>query len=814
MTGSRHDGVVRTALQLQERGRQASNRGRYAEARSLLERALARTEEPGVRARCLVTLAHIAAERGRTTEGLELCRQALATPGICSLVRGLGLAQMALLHMRSGAAVAALDAFAAAQPLLQGEHQELARLHLNRGNIHLQRYDADAAVADFERAAALTDDPVERAKAEHNRGYAEYLRGNLVEALRLMEAADAVLDPLSPVLRAVNESDRAEVLSACGLPESAAAALGKAARAFSARRLRQSQAEAELAQARILLALDPGRAGQVARRAARRFRARGSEDWALRADAVAMGAQVRAGRPGRRLEEAARDLHEQLRRHRLRTDAQSVALYAASAALRRRDTRTAKAWAEAARVRAGDPMPSRLLDREVRAGLALAAGRAGPGYGHLRRGLDDLHEWLSAYGSLDLQSSLVGQGRALATQGLRLAVREGRPEAVFEWSERARVLISRVSPVRPPRDDSARTELAELRRRAERGQDVAELRDRIRRHAWYAPSLGPAARPADLRSVQARLGEDALVAWVLAGGDLHAVVLTSTSARLVHLGAGAEVLERLPSLAADLDMAAAELVEPLSSVIRASLADQLTRIGERLLGPLLPMLGDGRVVVVCAGGLAAVPWTLLPGLRGRPVTIARSATHWAAAGRPEAPARAGFVTGPDVPRAAEEARRAAAVWAPGSSRVALDADAARVSALAEEVDVLHVAAHGRHSAENPLFSGIELTGGPWFGYDIDALSAVPSVVVLSACELGRSSARGGAELVGMTTAWLHAGSRTVIASPAAVNDAAACDLLPRVHSGLVAGKAPAEALADACGQVPQVAPFACYGSGW
>ena len=64
------------------------------------------------------------------------------------------------------------------------------------------------------------------------------------------------------------------------------------------------------------------------------------------------------------------------------------------------------------------------------------------------------------------------------------------------------------------------------------------------------------------------------------------------------------------------------------------------------------------------------------------------------------------------------------------------ATAAAVSELAARVDVLHVAAHGRHSAENPMFSGLELVDGPWFGYDIDQLRAVPDVVLLSACEVG------------------------------------------------------------------------------
>ena len=136
-----------------------------------------------------------------------------------------------------------------------------------------------------------------------------------------------------------------------------------------------------------------------------------------------------------------------------------------------------------------------------------------------------------------------------------------------------------------------------------------------------------------------------------------------------------------------------------------------------------------------------------------------------------------------------------------------------MSALAARVDVLHVSAHGRHSAENPLFSGLELVDGPWFGYDIDQLPEVPDVVLLSACEVGRSEVRYGEELIGMTTAWLHAGVRCVVGSAAAVHDDVAHDVLIGVHRGLGAGLDPAAALAAVlpaatAGNPP--APFVCF----
>ena len=224
------------------------------------------------------------------------------------------------------------------------------------------------------------------------------------------------------------------------------------------------------------------------------------------------------------------------------------------------------------------------------------------------------------------------------------------------------------------------------------------------------------------------------------------------------------------------------------------------------------------MVATPSGGLAGTPWTLLPGLVGRPVTVAQSATSWLLHRRqPIQVTTAGFVAGPRVERAAAEVGAASLVWHGAETLVEEKATADGVASLAGQVDVLHIAAHGRHSADNPLFSGLELVDGPWFGYDIDLLTNVPQVVILSACEVGRSSVRFGEELIGMTAAWLHAGARCVIASPSAVADEAAHDVLTAMHRHLARGLDPAAALAAAVpaasGDAPP-APFVCFGTGW
>ena len=415
----------------------------------------------------------------------------------------------------------------------------------------------------------------------------------------------------------------------------------------------------------------------------------------------------------------------------------------------------------------------------------------------MRAGLDDLHAWQSSFGSLDLQTNVVGHGVRLAVRGLALAVQSRSDAVLFEWSERARMLASRIQPVRAPQDPQTAADLAELRA-GPAPEREAELRRRIRERAWQHKGSGEVADPVALADLQAGLGEDtALVAYVVTAERVVALVVTSAGTRPPRPRArGRGSTTRWAGCCRTSTWLRRSCPTRWPGRCAARWRAGSTPSPTLLVDPLLDDLGERRLVLTPSGLLAGVPWTLLPGLVGRPVTVAQSATSWLA--RSATPLRtgsAGFVAGPRVVRAEAEVRAAAKAWRAAPVLAGDDATAAAVSELAGRVDVLHVAAHGRHSAENPLFSGLELVDGTWFGYDIDQLPAVPDVVLLSACEVGRSSVRWGEELIGMTAAWLHAGARCVVASPAAVNDVAAHDALVRVHEALASGADPATALA-------------------
>ena len=188
-----------------------------------------------------------------------------------------------------------------------------------------------------------------------------------------------------------------------------------------------------------------------------------------------------------------------------------------------------------------------------------------------------------------------------------------------------------------------------------------------------------------------------------------------------------------------------------------------------------------------------------------------SRAHAEASGLPRAVVA---VAGPGLERAYDEVLDVARAW---PSPVLLTEGAATgdaVLAAVDGADLVHVAAHGHHQRDSPLFSSIKLFDGPLVGYDLDRLRRPPKQVVLSACDLGQATVRPGDEALGLTRALLHSGTSTVISGVAKVSDRGAADLMVDYHRRLATGSPPAYALADSLAATDEPLPFVCFGAGW
>ena len=355
---------------------------------------------------------------------------------------------------------------------------------------------------------------------------------------------------------------------------------------------------------------------------------------------------------------------------------------------------------------------------------------------------------------------------------------------------------------------------------------VEALQRSIREQSWAAPGRRdvPVPAPAPLRAVRDSLAGAALVIYLRDGPVLRALVVVGDSARLRTVGGYAAAEEAVLRLRADLDVQAGRaLPGRLAAAVGSGDRQDAAAVAAAVLSPLLADVGDRDLVVVPTGILTTVPWAVLPGCAGRPVTVAPSATAWHAARRRLRTAR---------PRPGGPGRRPRPCWWPGRETPAATRRYGRSprSAPAPRSSP----ARTRHpprpsprwtrrpSPTSPRTASIrprtrcsprlELAGGPLLGYDLQRAGPGTAMVVLSSCDLGLTDVRPGDETFGMVTALLNAGAATVVASVARVADDTAMAAMVGYHRAITAGRPPAAALAAAL-QGGEAAGFVCFGAG-
>jgi CHAT domain-containing protein len=135
-----------------------------------------------------------------------------------------------------------------------------------------------------------------------------------------------------------------------------------------------------------------------------------------------------------------------------------------------------------------------------------------------------------------------------------------------------------------------------------------------------------------------------------------------------------------------------------------------------------------------------------------------------------------------------------------------------VASALDGAGVAHLAAHGRVHPSNPLFTSLTFADGPLTVYDVERLRQPPTVVVLAACDVGRSAVRAGDELMGLSAAFLALGTRQVVASVVPVPDAETVPLMVAFHRRVAKGTATVPALAAAQAELGAGVPEAMAAS--
>ena len=854
--------------------RAAGDAGKWALGERLALRALQALsgDDGDLRIRVLIALSYHQSEQGRLGEATAVLDQAAlltaTVPPPVRIARGMmkvrtGRPDEALADLDRGVLelVAADRSARHRDPVVA---DDLAGALINRGLLHLTAGRLAEARRDTERAAQIAvrlGRSDIQSIADHNLGYVDYLAGDLPGALAAMTRAAQRWDGLAET----SALDRARVLTAAGLVTEARELIEDAIAGLAANNATADLVDAYAIRATIsLLVDDPDAARADAKRSARLSRRRGNTVAAEVAEVIALRADRAsrrrdAGLPGVRTARSRpptaadpvgpigldrRLVTAHLRRSgvvvaRLRETGQSDELRAAL--LLHADTlldcgRTDAARAvieEALRLPGTAALAVRLHQQLVRARIDLADGRRAAGLGRLARGLDELSVFQAGFGAPDLQAAAAVHGRELAQLGLWNAVQAGTPAEIFRWSELVRGVGDRLPVVRPPADPQLAGSLADLRatadqlRQTELAGDadaatrarLSRLRRQVQAQAWATRGKGRAERPLSLAVVQQRLAAHpdgpTAVAYLLGRGELVALTITAESARFQRLCQLTELESVARRVSADLDLlATARVPARVRQVARMSLSAGLARLAELILRPLGPAVADRPILVSAVGLVATLPWGQLPPLHGRPVAVSSSISRAlrTPAVRAGVASRMLAVAGPGLPHSEREVQAVAGLYRDAESLTGGRATGDGVLDRMPAGGLLHIAAHGSHERDSPLFSSVLLADGPLYGYDIAPRPALPAQVVLSACQVGRHDVLVG-EPLGLAAALLRTGVGTVVAGVNLVADEVATAVMTDYHRALSTGAAPAVALAGAVAQAPEPAAFGCFGAG-
>ncbi|MFD4674709.1 CHAT domain-containing protein [Lentzea sp. NPDC058450] len=694
----------------------------------------------------------------------------------------------------------------------------------------------DQAVVDLERTLELSrehglDDLYPYAIYALANTYKQ--SGDLAEALRRYEEAERLFRAKeSYSLLSGVQLDQAEALIMIGLFDEAGVHLDEALPVMRREKLKQGVAEVEMFRASAAL-LDEqfDLARRMAKASMRKLEKRGSTWWMMAALIELWAHAMQAKRVTNALVQKALTVSGHLEANHLLDEARLAKLLAARLEIRRRRLGAGEELLrQLPGPRAVTPIDHRMQRRLVLAELGLAKGNRRAALLHARKGLEELGQVRDQLGGLELVSATAVHGRELGELAIRLALENNDARQLFVWLERTRAQTYRYEPLESVENAELAERIIEVRglgrdlmRAGLDGRPTAELRGKLskaqreaNRLGWNAQRWGRPRPMAGLTEIVAGLGDRAMVSFVAASGEMVALVIAGGQVRMVRLGDASEVLESARKLHFDLNALAPDhLPPPLVQVIGASARKQADVLDSLLIKPLKAFIGERELVVVPTGSLYAVPWGVLPSLHGRPVATAPSATAWLAAAQPGKPKtdKVLLVRGPSLQFADGELDRLAAHHRRATVLSGEDATAAEVLAHLDGADLVHVAAHGEHENENALFSRLELDDGPLFAHELGRLKTPPAHVVLAACSLALNRIRPGDEALGFAGAMLAGGTRTVVAAASKVGDEASAAAMADYHRALVAGAAPAVALAEAMAKDPFRRPFLCLGSG-
>jgi CHAT domain-containing protein len=250
------------------------------------------------------------------------------------------------------------------------------------------------------------------------------------------------------------------------------------------------------------------------------------------------------------------------------------------------------------------------------------------------------------------------------------------------------------------------------------------------------------------------------------------------------------------------------------------------RLFDHTFGPVVSKLKAKRLVVVPWGPLHYIPFMalwdgeryLVDRFEGLTTVPSASVLVMTRAGGRKKKGEV-FALGnpqtdmPDLPSALEEVKILGKLF--GRARVETGAKATRsvFEKTAPSARMIHVASHGVFFPERPMDSYLALSGktpeaGRLPAQEILQMNLSRAfLVVLSACNSGRGEVENGEEIIGLTRAFLHAGTTSLVVSLWLLSDESAQSITGRFYREIKKGSSPSAAMVRAAREVKKKKEF-------
>jgi CHAT domain-containing protein/tetratricopeptide (TPR) repeat protein len=808
----------------QVRGDLTTAAEKYRQAHRLFERAQDFVEA----ARTAASLVGVLAMLGEFQEAFQWADRARAV--FRELGEDLRLARLEVnvgnLYQRLGRMADALASYDLAMPQLEAsqDFEAAAVVAINRSVVLMLLYRFDEAMEGLRRAREFCESNDLRStasQAEYNRAYLQYLMGDCTAALKVMQQAEAEFcSQGDDFFVAQCRLDRAEILADLNLLDQAERLSRDAAEMFRSMNISGDRARALLLLGRC--SLKAGHREQAISNFAEAktlLDAEGNPIWGQLADMERASVQA-AGEEAAALAVADR-AYTMFQEHGNAAFAAMADLFAARISLDRGDEEAASRFLDrCAGILENPPVWLRYRMELMRASIHEACGRRPEALAAYARAAEfveflrnNLRVDMIAVNFLEDKTDLYDRLVALAENDRQalgfaeLGRARGLSDAIRRSDESKTATGASATPAVQRLREELRSDYIHLLRKPA-GSSQALL-DRLAQKEWQlmqeltvanidrsSGENGPTREALSLPRLQS---DEVLLEFQMSGANASRTgrsqqeladegcsvfVVTADTVQRVRLEISQEELR------SEVDFIRYHITKPEGPAHRAPLDHRLSRLYEKLIRPVEPLLRP-RVVVVPHRWLHALPFHALRAPWGYLLdrytfSYAPSAAVYALTSSQRAePVWSSLIIGSNTETLPEAAREieAASTHLP-NPEVVLAADLPSIREKLKSAAIVHIASHAVFRADSPAGPLLMLGSDAVMGMDLSHLELKAQLVTMSACSTARTWMAAANETTGLVRAFLILSVPSMVGSLWDVQDRSTAFLMDHFYAQL------------------------------